>query len=897
MLDAQTKRRIDAVRDVLVGKIPDPKTQVDQITIALIYKFMYDMDEQSRELGGRAKYFTGEFKKYAWPRLLSPQLSGHERLKLYQAALDSLPQHEGLPEIFRTVFKNALLPYRDAQILNLFLKEINHFTYDNSETLGNAFEYLLSIVGSQGDAGQFRTPRHIIDFIVEVLDPQKGDRILDPACGTAGFLISAYKHIIRKNSLAYKGGGSPSVASKSKGKDTSADFDSEASDYSFVRHAQDASQIQIQSNGRYKGEKLKPQERKTLSQNIVGYDITPEMVKLSQVNMYLHNLKNPQIFEYDTLSNDHRWGDEADVILANPPFMSPKGGIRPHDKFSIKANRSEVLFVDYIAEHLSLRGRAGVIVPEGIIFREQKAYKALRKMLVDDNFLYAVVSLPSGVFKPYSGVGTSILFLDKQLAKRQDSILFVDIQNDGFELGDTRRHIDKNDLPEAFKLLKAWQHDGGAALASTHRRDGRPQKSVENFEQVRSVETSSLVHSVKKSTIAQNHYSLNGRQYKITTPISTQWPMVKLGDVCEVYQPKTIAKKEMKIDGQYTVFGANGPIGKYNKYNHIESEVLVGCRGSCGVVNISAPMSWINGNAMVVTPKTYGRPNVATPASNNMQKKSKEQMLDKKKGSQVLMDTENDDFVASSKILHKSFLLLALKSCDFSPAISGTAQPQITRQTLSPIQIPLPPIKVQKQIVAEIEGYQKIIDGAQQVVDNWKPTFTTDPTWPTAKLGDVCEVRKGDPMAKKHALKGNIPVVAGGRSLSHYHNEANRTKATITVSASGSAGFVNFWNQPIWASDCSTIQPLKKNKACDIQFIYYTLKIMQNDIYQLKKGSSVPHVYSKDLVKFRIPFPDLKIQKQIVARIESEKQNVEACKNLIDTYKTKIDEVWSGGNE
>ena len=220
--------------------------------------------------------------------------------------------------------------------------------------------------GSQGDAGQFRTPRHIIDFIAEVVDPKKGDTILDPACGTAGFLISAYKHILKQQ----------------------------------------------------KDKPLTPDEKKKLMNNLVGYDISPDMVKLSKVNMYLHGFAEPKIFEYDTLSSEEKWDEMYDVIMANPPFMSPSGGIRPHKRFSVQANRSEVLFVDYIKEHLRPNGRAGIIVPEGIIFQSAGAYKQLRKILVEDG-LFAVVSLPAGVFNPYSGVKTSILFFDNSLAKRQ----------------------------------------------------------------------------------------------------------------------------------------------------------------------------------------------------------------------------------------------------------------------------------------------------------------------------------------------------------------------------------------------------------------------------------------------------------------------------------------------
>ena len=373
MLDAETKRRIDTCRDILVGKVPDPKSQVEQITIALIYKFMDDMDREAEDLGGQRSFFAGDFAHYGWARLKAPELSGKEKLDLYADAIGRMNENPGIPALFRDIFKNAYLPYRDPETLRAFLKEIDGFTYDHSERLGDAFEYLLSVLGSQGDAGQFRTPRHIIDFMVEVIDPKKHESILDPACGTAGFLISAWKHILRQNTSPRPQGEGPGVRV---------------------------------------GDKLTPDERQNLAANIRGYDISPDMVRLSLVNLYLHGFTDPHIVEYDTLTSEERWNETADVILANPPFMSPKGGIKPHKRFSVQATRSEVLFVDYMAEHLSPNGRAAIVVPEGIIFQSGTAYKKLREMLVK-NSLIAVVSLPAGVLtrirasRPRSSSSTS----------------------------------------------------------------------------------------------------------------------------------------------------------------------------------------------------------------------------------------------------------------------------------------------------------------------------------------------------------------------------------------------------------------------------------------------------------------------------------------------------------
>ena len=191
MLDTETKRRIDTARDILVGKVPDPKSQVEQITIALIYKFMDDMDAESEEFGGKRKFFAGKYAHCGWARLMHAGLGGHEMLGLCAEAITKMPENPGMPVLFRDIFKNAYLPYRDPETLKSFLKIIDEFHYDHSERLGDAFEYLLSVLGSQGDAGQFRTPRHIIDFMVELLNPKKTETVLDPACGTAGFLISS----------------------------------------------------------------------------------------------------------------------------------------------------------------------------------------------------------------------------------------------------------------------------------------------------------------------------------------------------------------------------------------------------------------------------------------------------------------------------------------------------------------------------------------------------------------------------------------------------------------------------------------------------------------------------------------------------------------------------------
>lgn len=427
MLDKETKKRIDRCRDILVGQLPLPSDQVELITIALIYKFMDDIDEISYRIGGKKEFFTKELKELSWLKIIGNDVGTEERVAKFIQGIETLQKAKHIPELFSSIFKNTFLKFRDGRILKMFLDEINNFKYSHSEELGNAFEYLLMSMGTQGENGQFRTPRHIIDFITEVVDPEIDDSILDPACGTAGFLISAYKHILHKNTTGWE-------------------------DYRVTLKNKNPEGQKIKW-----GDKLTSAQRKRITENIMGYDITPLMVRLSKVNMYLHQFPNPHIFEYDTLTNDSSWGKSKDCILANPPFMTPKGGVTPHSQFRIKANKTEVLFTDFIMEHLSYTGKAGIIVPEGIIFQNTNDYVDLRKWLINENLLWAVASLPANVFQPYSGVKTSILFVDKNIARMRNEILLVKINNDGFSLNTNRTEIEANDLPDAYRALTAFK--------------------------------------------------------------------------------------------------------------------------------------------------------------------------------------------------------------------------------------------------------------------------------------------------------------------------------------------------------------------------------------------------------------------------------------------------------
>ena len=652
MLDSDTKRRIDTARDILVGKVPDPKSQVEQITIALIYKFMDDLDAESEELGGERKFFADDFAKYGWAKLNGPGIGGYETLNLYAEAITRMPENPGIPPLFRNIFNNAYLPYRDPETLRSFLKIIDEFTYDHSERLGDAFEYLLSVLGSQGDAGQFRTPRHIIDFIVAVIDPKKDEVVLDPACGTAGFLISAYKHILAANT-------------NSDGYCT-----------------------------------LTPDARGQLVSNFRGYDISPDMVRLSLVNMYLHGFREPHIHEYDTLTSEDRWNEYADVILANPPFMSPKGGIRPHNRFSVHSKRSEVLFVDYMAEHLTANGRGGIIVPEGIIFQSQTAYRQLRKMLVED-YLVAVVSLPVGVFNPYSGVKTSILILDRALARRTDTIAFFKVENDGFDLGAQRRPIERNDLPkvqdelgEYLSRLRAGEAVGKLGLLA-----GRV--------------------VAKEMITADGEYNLSGERYRENDYTGSYiWPMVKIRDVCDVIlsggTPSTKHDEFWQGDIPWITSADIRDIRTAEPRRFITQEAIEN----------SATNLIPKGNVVVVTRVGLGK-----LFTNDFD---------------VCISQDSQGLILKA-VIDPLYLTHSLRPrvADFKNSSRGSTIQGVTKKQLAEIQVPLPPPEAQKAIVEEIDGYQKIIDGALAVVQNYRPHIVIDPAWPLVSIQELAKPQYG----------------------------------------------------------------------------------------------------------------------------------------------------------
>lgn len=824
MLD---KSKINNLRDLLVGVVPNPVDQVKQITIALVYKFMNDMDDFNQNFAGKRIYFVKDYAQFAWSKLMDDKLTNLERLNLYADALQQIELNKDIPDVFQHIFKGAFLSYRNPETLTLFLKEISGFDYNqDSEQLGDAFEYLLSILGSQKDAGQFRTPRHIIDFMVKIIKPTKNDSILDPACGTAGFLISAFQYI------------------------------------------RDTANLQLS-------------EFSQVFNNIYGYDITPDMVKIALINLYLHRDTNPHIYEYDTLSNDEKWGDKFNVILANPPFMTPKGGIKPHSKFRLKATKSEVLFCDYILEHLRLNGRAGIVVPEGIIFQSGNVYKQLREMLVmgenNQGNLIAVISLPSGVFKPYSGVKTSILIIDKQAAKTKDNILLVKINNDGYDLGDKRNPVTANDLPQALELIEYYQQHNQLPEDSPF--------------------STSNAQLISKQQLGENDFNLSFDRYKASaTQLSSHYPMVKLGEVCDLIRGLTFSKKDQleefnddcikvattKAAQEFGIveddlYNISKALIKNDKILITEGDILISIANS---LNLLGRVTFVKHFAY---PLTFGAFMGCIRSSNN---------------------------VMPLFVYH---LLKTQRAIDYFRANANTTTniSNLNFETLANYQIPLPPIEVQQKIVAEIEQYQKVIDGAKLIVDNYKPKININPEWQTAKLGDICEVVSGFSFdSNQFNSSSGVPVIkitnVGVNEFirdntylpQNYLMEYSKFKINtndLVIALTRpiiSTGFKisivpkdydgSLLNQRVAALKC--------NNEISYTYLYNYLQCDEVVSYVELKSKSLmqPNLSINDLKNLLISIPPLEEQQKIVTELEHERKLVDNAKQLIDIMQNKI---------
>jgi len=417
------RQKVDQLMDILwAGGVNNPMDSIEQISYLLFLRLLTERDGQLAMLDKKYKrIFSGGWARFAWGNFVT--LTGDALFDSVRLAIEKLHELPGMSSTGKLLFNRATLKIYDRPALRAVVQSIHEMdlaAHDGEDLKGDMYEYLLSKIAMSGTNGQFRTPRHIIEMIVRLVDPRPGMRICDPACGTAGFLIASYNHILQAHT---------SKAALATGHPT--------------------------------GDLLKPAQWRFLEeQAFTGYDNDANMVKIGILNLYLHRLEKANIELHNPLTT-RKGGSYPDllfdVILANPPFAGKiqNESILTDLNYKLNTRATELLFLKWFIDHLSTNGRAGVIVPNGVLFGSTNSATALRELLLMACDLQAVVGLPSGVFRPYSGVGTAALIFQKGAAKfaGTQNVWFYDLTADGFSLDDKRTPIDANDIPD---VLAKW---------------------------------------------------------------------------------------------------------------------------------------------------------------------------------------------------------------------------------------------------------------------------------------------------------------------------------------------------------------------------------------------------------------------------------------------------------
>jgi len=414
MITGELRSQVDKIWESFwTGGIANPLTVIEQFTYLLFIRRLDErqlLEEKKANIAGieiGETYYTAEQSRFRWnsfknadPEVMFglftiPQVDANN-LTVFEH-MKSIGDKAG---VFAKYMRGATFMIPTPRLLDQVVQMIDKIKMDDRDTKGDLYEYLLSKIASAGRNGQFRTPRHIIKMMVDMVEPQKDDTICDPACGTAGFLVSARNYIDEKHPDWFH-------------------------EKSFREHFN--------------------------TDMFTGIEFDPTMLRIGAMNLQLHGIEKPQLIGKDSLSESNAdIREQFTLILANPPFKGSLDydSVDPSILQTVKTKKTELLFLGLMLRMLKTGGRCAVIVPDGVLFGSSKAHKQIREELVDHQKLEAVISMPSGVFKPYAGVSTAVLLFTKTNSGGTDKVWFYDMQNDGFSLDDKRAEVDGSDIPD-----------------------------------------------------------------------------------------------------------------------------------------------------------------------------------------------------------------------------------------------------------------------------------------------------------------------------------------------------------------------------------------------------------------------------------------------------------------
>lgn len=435
MLTGNIKSKIDSIWNAFwTGGISNPLTVIEQFTYLL---FIRRLDEMQHKKEKQASFtgkpitdpiYTEQYQGFRWSKLkqLDPETIFERFTK---PSINEMTVFDHMKTVglqggaFSEYMKGATFMIGTSRLLDQVVQQLDAIEMDDRDTKGDIYEYMLSKIASSGQNGQFRTPRHIIKLMVEMLELRKDDVICDPSAGTAGFLVAAGEHYAKEHKDWFN-------------------------EKEFREHYN--------------------------SNMFMGIEFDSTMMRIGSMNLQLHGITSPKLYLRDSLSEANADLNECcSVILANPPFKGSvdHNAVDPSITNVVKSKKTELLFLGLMLRMLKVGGRAAVIVPDGVLFGSSKAHKEIRQEIVEKQKLNAVISMPSGVFKPYAGVSTAVIIFTKTNSGGTDDVWFYDMKADGYSLDDKRAEIKDNDLPDIIERYKNMAADNGAAERSRSRTD------------------------------------------------------------------------------------------------------------------------------------------------------------------------------------------------------------------------------------------------------------------------------------------------------------------------------------------------------------------------------------------------------------------------------------------
>jgi type I restriction enzyme M protein len=408
MITGELKSQIDKVWEAFwTGGLSNPLTVIEQMTYLLFIRRLDEIQTQKEQKANLLKkkieepIYTEDEYELRWSRFknMDPEVM-HRMFTKDQGVFDFLRNVGNRSAAFSKFMKGATFMIQTPRLLAQVVEMLSNIDMSDRDTKGDVYEYLLSKIASAGQNGQFRTPRHIIRMMVDLVQPNLEDVICDPSCGTAGFLTVAGEYI----------------------------------------------------REHYENELYKDELKKHFQEKMfMGMEFDPTMIRIGGMNLMLHGIENPQLIDVDALSEANTsFTNKATLVLANPPFKGSLDREAVDGKILsvVDSKKTELLFLALILKGLKLGGRAAVIVPDGVLFGSSNAHMQIRKEIVDKQKLEAIISMPSGVFKPYAGVSTAVLIFTKTDSGGTDKVWFYDMQADGLSLDDKRQAIEANDIPD-----------------------------------------------------------------------------------------------------------------------------------------------------------------------------------------------------------------------------------------------------------------------------------------------------------------------------------------------------------------------------------------------------------------------------------------------------------------